>query len=495
MNPLLFPVIALTDQLEETEDSREFADTLSHLESMLPISGTCSEVPWFVLTPPTMEPRQRWMELLRPYGLDPATFRKLFRSAFMPLDQELLVRRSGGIDFLGMVTKNRFVPLDLDYGVTPFSPGQPTWNNFSFTRRASERYAKSYREVAADRTNFLSIGEVRLRRLAPEVAKSPTGSRSVKSREELDALIALVKSRLAGSGYEIWFRGQTADYLLDDFSKEARSGFCPWRGQRDSSLVPSLYRVLPKGIAGLKEYARFCKEYALASLFLQYDLHIPDFAVRAPSAPKRESLNSEWYRGTPTFSAAHYDKGAKIEFRMELPGEKSSMQYSEADYVHDYDPVYRGLQKTFFLQHYGLPSNGLDVTSSLDVALFFAQTKVLGSRVLPVRRPVPKPVVYLFLLRPGFDVFASSQELSEEFGLLRPLRQECGMLAGASLINRNDYARFISMKVRLDRPISYGSLTPEYLFPTPAEDTFLERLLRFSEKEDFRMMKPWVREG
>ena len=102
-------------------------------------------------------------------------------------------------------------------------------------------------------------------------------------------------------------------------------------------------------------------------------------------------------------------------------------------------------------------------------------------------------ILYVFLLRPGLDLFLNSQPLSENYGLLRPLRQRCGLMFGASFINRNDYARFIALKIILRGDVDYQA-RPEYLIPPPSEDPFLQRLLDFAQTMQFRDIRPWVYE-
>jgi len=102
-------------------------------------------------------------------------------------------------------------------------------------------------------------------------------------------------------------------------------------------------------------------------------------------------------------------------------------------------------------------------------------------------------VLYLFLLRPDLDLFLNSEVLAQHYGLLRPHRQSCGLLFGASFIHRNDYARFIALKILLDEPIQYNA-TAEYLVPSASEDEFLARLVAFADRNHCNHIRPWVYE-
>ena len=63
----------------------------------------------------------------------------------------------------------------------------------------------------------------------------------------------------------------------------------------------------------------------------------------------------------------------------------------------DYHHAFDGLQRAFFLQHYGLPSNILDITKDLDTSLFLAQTMVTSEKRV-VEANEGDGVVYAFIL-------------------------------------------------------------------------------------------------
>ena len=172
----------------------------------------------------------------------------------------------------------------------------------------------------------------------------------------------------------------------------------------------------------------------------------------------------------------------------------TQVQDGQVSEIHDYHPAFSGLQQSFFLQHYGLPSNILDITRSLDVGLFFAQNHYDPgtNSYSPASRGHHHPVIYLFLLMPEFDRFIDSEELSETYHLERPLRQHCGLICGASYITRNFYSRFISIKIHIKNQIPYADeLTPKYLFPNRDEDPFLDGLLRFKEASGINNLAPF----
>ena len=79
--------------------------------------------------------------------------------------------------------------------------------------------------------------------------------------------------------------------------------------------------------------------------------------------------------------------------------------------------------------------------------------------------------------------------------MMKPLssNQECGFIAGASMLNRNYYSRFIPVKICLDAFIEYSpNITPDYLFLSEEEeDLFLKKLNDTKEKFDLNHIFPF----
>jgi hypothetical protein len=143
------------------------------------------------------------------------------------------------------------------------------------------------------------------------------------------------------------------------------------------------------------------------------------------------------------------------------------------------------------MQHYGLTSNVIDITSDIDVALFFAQNKVVDNRYVEVDFRHDKPVIYLFFMDKELDPFMDTTILLENHGLLRPKRQQCGILTGASAVSRNYYGRFISIKLIITKKIEMVNHDQHYYFPGPSEDEFLGKLNEFAEDQNFKYIKPF----
>lgn len=509
IDPLFFRLLR---DFERAESDDEFADLLYQIESATPISGTCPEMPWFTLVPPSLKPPQEWAALLKNFSIPRETLHKMLESAFMPLDLRLLDRRTFGNSFFAAIVeigKKRgwfsldecHVPLDVGYGVAPLAPDKPSWYNVAFTKQTVERYAKSYPEVKANPNYFLSLGALRRARVSPihrpESWTWVPDQVAVSTRRELDALVDTIREQAAAKGYQLWLRGQTKDFGMPSLGNGVVSAICPWRMVPDSSLIPSLYRRLPALFPWREKYKRFCREYAFASLYLNLNLFPHAATVRMPTEPPKEWLDSEWFRSLPvpmpTAVRIPNDGGSTSAIFFGRPSPEFLASLPAGSTVHDYHPVFRSLQSAFFMQHYGLPSNLLDVTSDLDVALFFAQHDVENGNFVALDSARKQPVMLLFLVDPNTDVFLDSQSLAESFQMLRPIRQRCGVLAGASMINRNDYARLISAKIFIKNFLPTPPNFDRYLFPSPSEDPFLEALQRFARNEQFQWFNPWAR--
>lgn len=495
-NTELMGLPRLRKAIDAYKSDAELIKALQEVEIFLPISASNPELPFYVLLPPTFDPRSLWPEQLSSFRFDNTTFNRLFRKSFMPLDLAMFEQRSGDLSIFRNLTDSPAVPLDLDYGISPYARCDSVWPNVAFTRLMAERYAPVYPEIQKNRDMFLSLGAVRHHRILNRPFADPPYSPitvSINTRFELDALLYALQKKSDLFGYHIWLRGQTEDYLLEDLRAEAFKGVCPWRTRQDSSLIPSIYRSLPTQLFNLKSYASFCYEYGMYSLFMKFDLGLSDNTSRKPDDPIEEFLNEEWYKQfpQPTF-VVRQNEGRSMHTMVFRPAGDNLAEITRgATEIHDYHPIYRAIQQMFFMQHYGLPSNVLDITHNVDTALFFAQNSVVGQTILPVNFDHRSPVIYVFLLKPGLDLFIDSKKLSEKYGLLRPLRQDCGLIFGASFINRNDYSRYIAIKIKLQKPIEYRARA-QNLFPPADEDPFLQRLLDFHDKNHFSFVKPWV---
>jgi hypothetical protein len=458
-------------RLDASSSLADYISLLEEIDLALPVKDTAPDFPGLSVLPTAFDPPSEWPDLLSSYPFDSATIDRLLRAGLVPLDRESPAFGVTGDPFPETV-QGRYLLLDPDYlaVLLPYEGGG--LGNLMLARITLQRYLPYYPILGREKSAIFSLGAIRghlgyhgaLRGNYFEPIDV-----TVSSRSELDDLVARLRDNLSGRpDFQLWFRGQILEHLTADLTAQASQGICPWRSLRDPSLVPSLCRRLLDRWGSWREYAAFLIEFYWYTTFLERDLGMPAFDRRPLGEKPGERL-------TPEFGG----------------GDKWTVEDLRKGEAHDYQQTYRGLQKLFFFQHYGLASSVLDITHDLDVALFFANNRADDGRYIPVG-PDPARVLYIMILHKGVDQFLDSGAISEHYGLLRPLRQKCGLIAGASMVNRNAYARFVSVRVHLDGNIEHGELTPSYLFPGPGEDTFLERLLAFQGKREIDRIQPFV---
>jgi hypothetical protein len=425
-----------TDQLNSEE---EIDAKLNHIEMALPSFHAAPDSPFFHIAPPTLCAPSGWWPLLKEFPIDESTGRKLLESGFMPFDRDRFLRRGLAEPWYAMSPSRRVVYVDLDYGVLIFEKEQGGLEFAVLNPNEYQRYVQRYQGFE-NHWDVLTLGQHRAQQLYAAAGETPVLECEVGSRAELDAVIDRLS---AGSekffNYRLWFRGQNSDRLLPDLTPEAKRGICPWRTVRNSSLVPSLYR--PTGLVGRlgnwPEYCRFSIEYGQIASFMNQALDMP-------------SLGEE---------------GRSLAFR--------------------------SIQGSFFLQHYGFPSTLLDITSDLDVALFFAQYKIDGETKVAVDFTKQHPVIFVFILSRDQDLYFDSVALLEGMDLLRPLRQKCGSIAGASFTSRSTYSKFIGLKIHLTGLIDALDYPTDYIYPRRDEDAFLYQVAGYCEAEGLARLKPF----
>ncbi|HEX4953902.1 MAG TPA: FRG domain-containing protein [Thermoanaerobaculia bacterium] len=145
-----------------------------------------------------------------------------------------------------------------------------------------------------------------------------------------------------------------------------------------------------------------------------------------------------------------------------------------------------------FAQHYGIPSDGLDLTTSLEVAVWFAVNRWqdLGEGRARYQPRTPDdwpsdarawPVVYFIApvtnsIKPSVRSIAKLAELGLE--LVRPQRQEALFFMGAHSHHRNRLAEAVAAAVVLAPGEWETGLTQHQLFPPPDQDPAYAGLLR-----------------
>lgn len=460
--------------LTDNSSEEQFFDTYSGLESSSPLSGAASECPYYVYMPPTLRPQEHWVDDCRDLQIARGELSQLFSSGFMPMSREVFQKKTLTDFFEALRINSDHTLVDTYYGLM-LQKTETGMGNFLLDRAMLERMQQVHAHYKKSPASVLSIGAIRGHAALGDPQADAFSVREIplSSRVELDRLITRVRVGLKGMSAQLWFRGQSSDYRISKLS--GLEHLCPWRHADDTSLIPSLYRQAWSGSGSRLDYARMLVDLESYILFMRDRLQLKEYTTRQGSSDSVEKLSAAWgsYSGGLTATA--------------------SDQAGNVTAIRDYHPGFSGLQQAFFLQHYGLPSNIMDITSDLDIALYFAQTRVSDGSVHALPEDEYPAVVYLFLLVPLLDRFIDSQSLSEHYGLERPLRQKCGLLCGASYITRNYYSRFIAIKTVLEKPIQYSSdVTTAYVYPDRSEDKFLDALIEYSEKADLHSLKPFV---
>jgi hypothetical protein len=473
----------LKEELNKARSESDHANWLASFSARNPLHHATSGWDQYTFSPPTTRSRSSWHKLIRNYSLGREMEDRLFTNGFMPIKagaagQALaFLSTVNGVDYR-LNPKHRYILADTDYGNAILPPDAP-WKNVSMDITVASRYVEDMQFLAKTPSLLFDLGALRAHQLLHgRFPKEPDIMHArVLTRKELETAIGmLIKKAANHERYQVWFRGQPGEYLLPDLRIGSWFKLYPWRQIQDISQVPSLYRNQVQRLSNLRTYCERLLEFQMYYLFIKETLGVGNFATRLPDEEMKEKFPQLWNKDSLKLSMEMRTvDGETIEF-------------------HDWDNTYRGLQHALFLQHYGLESNILDLTNDLDIALFFAQKEVIKNRYVDVDSARKRPVIYIFVLDRELDPVVNTSDLLESFDLPRPKRQNCGILAGASLVNKNFYSRFIGLRITLEQRIEMKYQDPEYLFPGPKEDKFLGNLMKFCELQNMSHIKPFVLE-
>ncbi|MCK7149447.1 hypothetical protein L8O47_00745 [Enterobacter roggenkampii] len=241
---------------------------------------------------------------------------------------------------------------------------------------------------------------------------------------------------------KFWFRGQNKDYLTPDRKKLSLTGITPYCNIRDSDFTPSLYRHYDSFIDSPERYEDLVLELA------KWTSH-----------------------ANQILSPQVYDELIR--------GKKGVASVDELGL--------KSYQKGLILQQYGAPSAYLDITSDVNVAIWFATNKCnMQNNKMSYDKyqfnytnssPEDWPTIFIFPLVKGIHPHLNLNEIFSNFKNERPARQKCGLLGGAGNLARNYCARYLGIKVRLGPNFKSSSqLKASDLFPNEKEDYILKYL-------------------
>ena len=131
-------------------------------------------------------------------------------------------------------------------------------------------------------------------------------------------------------------------------------------------------------------------------------------------------------------------------------------------------------------QHYGLPSSGLDVTASLDVALFFALNdfafdEEAGGYVAQRVGADAAPVLYVFMTPERFAFAHEELFIADLVRAPRPHRQAAHFMHTGWGLAKNQNARYLLAAIYLDLEMDLGPI-PESQTLFPHSDPFAQFL-------------------
>jgi hypothetical protein len=446
---LVTKVVRAFDSANRREDVYRFIAEHSYWFAS---QGFSLEYPRYHVVPPTSLHPAVWVERMNGLSIDRKVLQKLFSSGFMPMSLARESRARRRPDSI----------VDTFNGVV-LAPANGRVSNVTLEDRFVDRYSDLRGDFGKE--YILGIGAIRGQGLLNgHVEDSCTiPAFRVSSREHLNATFDRLKEAAAKAGLELWLRGQTGHYLVPELSPEIVYGLCPWRDERAPSLVPSLYRNVVAQLLDLKTYTR-----------QRLNARMLAAAVKAAGLQTFYSEGEhDLMGGFPKIAGGEGFEGLEIEITREFledgpdlaPAERATFSKSVVS------PAHVERKVALILQHYGTPTGLLDITRDIEIALHFAQFDMSGQR--PTKAA---PVIYVFLLDPNRDPYLDGRKLYDRIGALRPQRQQCGAMLGATLINTNLYARFIAAQIFLDDFILPENVSHVHLLPDADEDKVLRMI-------------------
>jgi hypothetical protein len=277
------------------------------------------------------------------------------------------------------------------------------------------------------------------------------------SLSDLENQVRQIESNI---GRRLVFRGQTVHH---ETSRVIKNPFFLVEGLGEVSLVPSIWRNLLKAKPGSFHFFSGLDFLEWSKVInSQFDMH--DIARRV-----QERIDKgEWLYSAQDME----DSGDPVlsQFGQVQLDLSMGMNHNLADLL------------STLLQHYGLVSPYLDLSSNLRVALFFSSHKLVPSPNASMYRYVGnnggKSILYIF--RHNANEMADYEHARVLHGLepLRPKRQSC-VICRSSPFALNLAGLYLVAAVQLKFEVPFiERLSASDLFPDSSEDTFLAALLK-----------------
>lgn len=276
----------------------------------------------------------------------------------------------------------------------------------------------------------------------------------VDSREELEDIINVVSKQYPDK--DVYYRGQAKHHKLE----------------RPDSINELLY-----GDSNVNELslptAASRSDFDFDTFNSAFQMHIQGMMYSSVEKEKFDELHSEW----KTWS--HYPPTSNSEIN-EICEKWFSLFHS-----YEWDLMVMALG-----QHYGVPTHGLDITTDLNVALWFATNKWYSYEhqgntyawYKELERNYKNdindyPVIYLVVTDKNLKRDLDQVEFAG-FNALRPKRQSAFLHFGGWGLHSNICAEDVVVAIHLSKNVEISDLPKaEELFPSPEEDDFYRDLL------------------
>ncbi|MBT9519977.1 MAG: FRG domain-containing protein [Dechloromonas sp.] len=282
---------------------------------------------------------------------------------------------------------------------------------------------------------------------------------AVSTATSLSDLEAQVKQIEANQGRRLLFRGQTMHH---ETTRQIKNPALIIEGLGEASFIPSVWRnLLKRKPDSFHNFEGLSSQEWSRVIDSQFDINEINRRVKA----RRDQ--GEWISSAQDMEDSD-DPILSLfgRVRMDL---SMGHNYNLADLLNT------------LLQHYGLDSPYLDLSSDLDIALFFSSHKFVHNGGTPRYRYVgnneSKSILYVFREDKTEMAEYAHDRVLHELDPLRPKRQSC-VICRSSPYALNLAGLYLVAAIRVDfeLPLAERRSTPD-LFPDSKVDSFLAALL------------------
>jgi hypothetical protein len=331
------------------------------------------------------------------------------------------------------------------------------WNSGYFCTKYSDVVIDRYYGGAIN--SYDMVSRFMPSQLKDDLFSPPKSSVWVKSAYSLEEVYRIIKDTESKSSRPLMFRGQRQNYFID---REVNNPYFTIDGLGEISILSSFWRKV------FSKSKRSFLNFNTLSLFEWSKIF--DTAYDLDEIEKRQRLakeNGEWMYSMQDM--ADSDDPMLKEFGNHRLDLSMGMNYNLADTL------------STLLQHYGLLSTVIDLTTSPDVALFFATHKYSCDMGLSnyefIGTNNGQSILYLIRENKNEMVNHSEDRVLAKIPPERPKCQHC-VISRSSPYAVNLPAFFLEgvINLKFDFSENESPKTMRDLFPTENEDKFLKAI-------------------